>query len=237
MRHIVRRWVIALTIVLLAASVWAADVPWKKDKADDAQDDTAPATIEQMKTELTEARFKRIIGPIEAKVKAAEAAMERYDKEMRQPPDKRRQNVLSMCKEQAAKMYAQASMTAKRAQGLVQKKSHQLGIKKNYEDPYMKKAVDILLGLAADARSERRMMQSVGYYKGVLGLDPDNEQAKTALKELQEEYRQAMQDRARRGKSTGGSHENQNEWDWDYDSEHNKDWGSWREHSGTKGLW
>lgn len=228
---------IVAAVLMLASLAVAADVPWKKDNADDAQQDTTPATVAQLKTELTEARFDRIIGPIEAKAALAEKAMEPYEKEMKQPPDKRRQDVLVACKERSAQMYMAAALAAKRAQGLVQKKSHQLGIRKHYEEPYTKKAVDMLLELAGDARSNRNMMQSVGYYKNVLAIDPDNHQARTALKDLQEQYRQAMQDRKKGGGSAGGGNSDKNPWDWDYDSDHNRDWGNWREYSGTKGLW
>jgi len=233
MRHASGLILMAAIVLLSTGAAWAAGVPWKN-----GEEPVDPATLEEMKADLGEPRFKRLVAPIESKVQLAEKAMVPYQKEMEKPPDKRRAELLQKCKIRSAQMHVAAAQAAMRAQNSLHKTSHRARIKETYEEPNRKKAIRIYEGLGLDARAAGNIPQAGFFYKQVLSVDPSNQQARTALKELAQEYRQAMQDRKYRGKSSGGDSDDRKSWDWDRDADYNRDWSDWRNYSGSgRGGW
>ncbi len=229
---------VGATLMGMAGSVGVrgAGVPWKAGAG--GAPAVAPATAEEVKADLGEARFQRLIKPIEAKIALAKKAMEPYEKEMEKPPDKRRPELLKRCKVRAAQMYMGAALAAKRARLSLSKTAHQAFFAETYEKPNRQKAVDLLLELALQARSEGNLREAVFLYRQVLAADPENAEAKTAMKDLYQQYQQAMRDRATRSRSTGGGEgKTKNPWDWDRDADYKRDWGDWRNYAGRGSDW
>jgi len=234
MRHASGHIVVVLAILASAGVAWAASVPWKGN-ADVA---AKPATLDEIKADLGDVRFKRMVASIDAKVALAEKAMAPYEKEMEKPPEKRRTDLLQKCKVRSAQMYMEAAKAALRAQNTLHKATQRACIKETYEDPNRQKAIRIYQGLGLDARAQGNIPQAAFFYKQVLAIDPDNAEGKVALKELALEYRQALQDQKYRGKNAGGSSEDRKAWDWDYGSDHKRDYGNWRNYTGNgNGGW
>ena len=232
MRHLASRIVVVVALLSLGGMAWAAGVPWKRGGNDEP---VVASTLGEMKSDLGDARFQRVVGPIEAKVALADKAMEAHEKEMQKAVGKRQSKLLQQCKVRAAQMHLEAAKTAMRTQHMVQKKNHKACIQEHFEEPNKKKGIRILLGLASEARTEGNLRQSALFYKQVLGIDPENSEAKVALKELAREYQQALQGQKNRSKSSGGGSEDKRSWEWDYDSDHNRDWGNWRNYDGSGG--
>ncbi len=228
MRAATHRIVLAVTILALAPAAWAG-VPWK---GDDNADAVAPATLDEVKADLGQARYGRVVGPVESKMALAEKAMEPYEKEMEKPVGKRRTDLLQKCKVRSAQMHGAAAKAAKRAQLMLQKASHRACIEEEFEKPNRESAIRIYLELSRDARLAGNLPQAAAFCKKALGVDSQNEEARQLFKQLAEEYRQAVRDRRRRPGSTGGGSEDKKPWEWDRDSDHNRDWGDWRNYGG-----
>jgi len=231
MTAVIPRSLVLVTVLVLCGAAWA-DVPWKR--GDD--EDVAPATLEEIKADVGQARYGRIVGPIESKVALAKKAMEPYQKEMKKPVGKRRDSLLQKCKVRSAQMYAAAAKAALRAGRMLQKKSHQAGIQEAFVKPNQAEAARIYLELSSDARIEGNFPQAAVFCKKALETDPENAHAKQLLKQLAEEYRQALRDRRNRSRHTGGGSEDKKPWEWDYDSDHDRDrdWGDWRNYTDGK---
>jgi hypothetical protein len=224
------RLILAVLAVLALGTAARADVPWKQGNQADA---VAAATLEDIKAEVGQARYDRIVQPIESKVELAEKAMEPYEKEMEKPAGKRRTDLLLKCKLRSAQMYEAAANAAKRAAFTLQKKSHRACIQEQFETPNRRQAARVYLELSGDARQGGHLAQAAVFCKKALTADPENEQAKQLLKQLAEEYRQAARDGRNRSGSTGGGSEDKKSWEWDADSDHNRDWGDWRNYGGS----
>jgi hypothetical protein len=232
MRHVTCCISAFIMLLALAGSAWAAGVPWK-DAGDEA---AATATQEEVKADIGEVRYNRLVEPIEAKVKLAEKAMEPYEKEQQKPPEQRRPQVLQQCKVRSAQMYVAAAQQAMRAQRMVQKSSHRAYFKEEFEKPNRDKAVRIYLDLGMEVRAGGNIPQAAMLYKQALGMDPDNTEAKAALRELALEYQQAMKDQKYRSRNAGGGDDDQKRsWDWDRDADYKRDWGNWRNYTGNGG--
>ncbi|MFO8012474.1 MAG: hypothetical protein R6X20_04115 [Phycisphaerae bacterium] len=225
------RLVLAVLTVFALGTVALADVPWKRGNEDGAG---GPATLEEIKADVGPARYERIVGPIESKMALAEKAMEPYNKEMEKPAGKRRTSLLMKCKLRSAQMYEAAAKAAKRAAFMLQKTSHRACIEEQFEKPNRQQAARVYLELSSDAREGGNLMQAAAFCKKALGADPENEQAKQVLKQLAEEYRQAVRDRRNRSGNTGGGSEDKKSWEWDADSDHNRDWSDWRNYGGGR---
>jgi len=224
-----RRIAMALVVFALASAAWA-DVPWKR--GDEA---VTPATLEEIKADVGQAQYERIVNPIESKVDLAKKAMEPYDKEMEKPADKRRASLLQKCKVRSAQMYEAAAKAGQRACHVLQKKSHQAGIEEAFVKPNRAEAVRIYMELSNDAHAAGSIPQAAVFCRKALEVDPQNEQARELLKQLAEEYRQAVRDgRTPPGTGSGGDDEKK-PWEWDRNSTHNRDWGDWRNYSGGAG--
>jgi len=235
MRRPTWRVVAAMALLVLGGAAWAAGVPWKPADNDEP---VVAATLEEMKADLGQARFKRVVGLIEAKVALADKAMEAHDKEMQKPVEKRQATLLQRYKVQAAQMHVAAAKAALRAKHMVQKASHRACIQETFEVPNKKKAVALYLDLGIEARAEGNLRQAALVYKEVLAIDPENAEAKAALKELAREYQQALRDRKYRSKSSGGGSDDEKKpWKIDDDDFTDRDWGDWREHGGFQKGW
>lgn len=229
MIHATRPILMGLALLAIAAAAHA-DVPWKRGNEEDA---VAPATLDEVKEEVGEARYQRIVGPIESKMALAEKAMEPYNKEMEKPADQRRAALLQKCKVRSAQMHEAAAKAAKRAAFMLQKKSHRAAIEEEFEKPNRRAAARIYLELSRDAHTGGDLRQAAILCKKALAADPENADAKQLLKQLADEYRQAARDRRNRSGSTGGGSEDKKSWEWDADSDHNRDWGDWRNYGGS----
>jgi len=210
--------VVVVTVLALGLSV-RADVPWKQND-DDA---VTPATLDELKADLGQPRYNRIVDQVQSKVTLAEKAMEPYYKEMGKPVEKRRTALLEKCKMRSAQMYEAAAKLARRIQLQLQKKSHQACIKKQFEQPNRDKAAKLYLELSVDAQAGGNITQAALLCKKALAADPANEQAKSLFRQLAEEYQQAMRDRKNRSRSVGGgSDEDDGDRGWD-----GRDWRDW----------
>jgi len=177
----------------------AAGMPWKED---DAKDDSSTGPVD-LKAELDKVAYSRLVKPIEAKVQAAEKAMELHDKEMQKPVDKRNPRLLLACKERAATFYVGASLAAKQAANRHRDERIKNAIKEQFQKPNDQKAIDIYLELAMKAQEANDMRRAVAYYRRILQIDKGNDQAKEALTQIAKQ----LQENARTGKggrSTGG---------------------------------
>jgi len=127
-------------VLSLGVSVSAAVVPWKKgdDKPDAATDGDAGST--DLKEKLGETQYKRLVSPIEAKLKLAKKTMEAYDKEMEKPVDKRSQRLLLGCKQRAAQYYLGAAMAAKQAANRNRDEAVKAAIAEEFQKPNEQKA-------------------------------------------------------------------------------------------------
>ena len=84
---------------------------------------------------------------------------------------------------------------------MVKKEEHKTEIKATYEIPNLRKATEILLGFATEAQDKGDVRTAVGYYKRVLGMDPDNSVAKAALERIARTMQKATEkDRKKRDK-------------------------------------
>ncbi|MEA3366799.1 MAG: hypothetical protein U9R68_01650 [Planctomycetota bacterium] len=236
MKAATRLTLVVVTVLTVGSAAWAADVPWKRSDQDDAP---APATLEEIKAEVGQARYQRIVGPIESRMALAEKAMDPYNKEMEKPAKDRRAAMLQKCKVRSAQMHEAAAKAAVRAGHMLQKKSHRACIKEEFEKPNRRDAARIYLELSSAARLEGNIPQAAVLCKKALAADPQNAQARQLLKELAQEYQQAVRDRRNRsGNTGGGSSEDKKAWDWDRDSDHNRSWGDWRNYTGHgRGGW
>jgi len=233
MKAAIRLTLVVVTVLTVGGAAWSADVPWKRSDQDDAP---APATLEEIKAEVGQARYERIVGPIESKMALAAKAMDPYNKEMEKPPGKRQPALLQKCKLRSAQMHEAAAKAAVRAGHMLQKKSHRACIAEEFEKPNRRDAARIYLELSSDARIEGNIPQAAVFCKKALAADPENAQARQLLKELAQEYQQAVRDRRKRsGNTGGGSSEDKKAWDWDRDSDHNRSWGDSRNYIGGGG--
>jgi len=144
----------------------------------------AAAQSGTLKGDLPPVQYNRVVKPIEAKIALAEKAMAAYEKEMEKPAEKRRAAMLISCKVKASAAYYQVALAARKAVRMVKKEEHKTEIKATYEVPNLRKATEILLVFATEAQDKGDVRTAVGYYKRVLGMDPDNSVAKAALEKI-----------------------------------------------------
>jgi len=203
-----------LVVLAGAAASTAADVPWKKDgaKKDDAAGDTGAVDL---KTELNQVQYNRLIKPIEDKLADVAKAMEAYEKEMAKPVGRQNPRVLLACKERAATLYLGASLAAKNAVNRLREEPLKNAVKQQYQQPNEQKAVDIYLELAMKAQDEGNLRAAVGYYQRILKVDRDNTQAKEALTKIAKELQQKSQTGSK--SSGGGSEDDRKPWERDDD--------------------
>ena len=205
-----------------AVAVRAEGIPWKA--GDKPKDAAAPAG--DLKAELPAAQYNRIVKPIEAKLASAEKIMAAHEKEMQKPAEKRNQRLLVGCKTRAAEAYLGAALAAKKGLNMVKKDSHKQAIKEQYEEPNRKKGIDIFLDLATSAHDRGDFRMAIAFYKRILAVDKENDDAKEGLVKIVKE----MQEAARAGKtsgSKGGGSDDQKSWDRDDPSRTGRTDGNW----------
>ncbi len=229
MRHLARRMAVAAALLAFSATTWAAGIPWKHADRDTP---VVPATLEEMKADLGEARFNRVVGLIETKVTLAEKAMDAYEKEMAKPLKKRQSTLLQRYRVRAAQMHVAAAKAALRARNMVQKASHRACIRETFEGPNKQPAVRLYRELGLEARADGNLPQAVLFYRRALAIDPENTEAKIALKQLAQEYQHARGLKKHRSKSSGGGSNKKKPWKIDDDDYTDRDWGDWREYGG-----
>lgn len=209
MKRIMLGVLVALVVQGAATVAWAEGLPWKPADSNKAGDSAAPADL---KAELSPSQYDRVVKPIESRLAQAEKAMEPYQKEMEKPEGKRDEAVLVRAKEQSAACYASAAAAAKKALSLVKTEGQKAALRSQYEEPSRQKAIDIYLGLATSASGKGDLRKAISYYKMILALDPENADAKAALTQLAEQYKQALKDSKPSGNKGGGS-ETKRSWD------------------------
>ena len=190
----------------------AAGVPWKEGGAEKKEGATGGADL---KTELNQIQYNRLIKPIEAKLEDVEKAMAAYEKEKAKPVGRQNPRLLLACKERAATFYLGASLAAKNAVNRVREDHLKSAIKQQYQEPNEQKAIDIYLELAMKAQDENNVRGAVGYYKRILSIDKENGEAKQALTKIAKE----LQQKARSGSKSqgGGSEDDRKPWERDDD--------------------
>lgn len=206
---------VALFALAFGAAAWAGEVPWKagdgdKKEAGDAAGDAAGGSGD-LKTDLGEAQYGRIVKPIEAQVEKAEKIMEKYNKEMEKEEAKRNQTLLLGLKDQAANAYLAASLAAKKGAGMVKDATQKAAITQQFDDPNRQKAVDFLIELAQDAQEKKDLRKAIAYYKKVLAIDKENSTAKDALTKIAEDMKAAAKAPSKKG-GKGGSSEETKSW-------------------------
>ncbi|MFO8012473.1 MAG: hypothetical protein R6X20_04110 [Phycisphaerae bacterium] len=211
-----RTLIVALAgLVVLAGTITAeaAGVPWKE--GDGKKDDAGASGSVDLKTELNDVQYNRLIKPIEAKLADVEKTMKTYEKEKAKPAGRQNPRLLLACKERAATFYLGASLAAKNAANRLREDRLKNAIKEQYQAPNEQKAIDIYLELAMKAQDEGNVRGAIGYYKRILSIDKDNGEAKEALTKIAKELKQ----KARTGsKSTGGgSDDDRKPWERDDD--------------------
>jgi len=180
----------------------AAEVPWKAGEEPQAGASAAPGDL---KAELPPAQYNRVVKPIEAKLAAVEKIMKVYDKEMEKTAEKRSERLLLSCRVRAGEAYLGAALAAKKALNLVKQESHKSAIKKQYEEPNRKKAIDIFLELGTLAHDKGDLRMAVGYYRRILAIDKENAQAKEGLTKIAKEVQESKSSGKKKGgKGTGG---------------------------------
>jgi len=152
--------------------------------------DGPPGTL---KGDLAPAEYERVVKPIEIKLALVEKAVASYEKEMQRPEEKRNAATLVACQEKVSAACYQVVLAARKSAKLVKKDEHKAEIKSRFEDPNLRKATDILLRFAAEAEEKGDLRTAVAYYKRVLGMDPDNEQAKAALERIAAKLKKAAE--------------------------------------------
>ncbi len=190
----------------------AAGVPWQEGGAEKKE---GAGEAVDLKSELNQIQYNRLIKPIEAKLEDVEKTMATYEKEKAKPVGRQNPRLLLACKERAATFYLGASLAAKNAVNRVRENRLKSAIKQQYQEPNQKKAIDIYLELAMKAQDEGNVRGAVGYYKRILSIDKENGEAKDALTKIAKELKQ----KARTGgKSTGGgSEDDRKPWERDDD--------------------
>jgi hypothetical protein len=211
-----RMLIVALAgLVVLAGTMTAgaADVPWKE--GDGKKDDAGAAGSVDLKAELNDVQYNRLIKPIEAKLADVEKTMETYEKEKAKPAGRQNPRLLLACKERTATFYLGASLAAKNAANRVREDHIKNAIKDQYQTPNEQKAIDIYLELAMKAQDDGNVRGAVGYYKRILSIDKDNSQAKEGLTKIAKE----LQQNARTGSRSkgGGSEDERRSWERDDD--------------------
>ena len=211
----------SLCILGSTVAAEAADDPWKKDDADKEGAEAAGAV--DLKSELSQVQYRRLINPIESKLEDAAKTMKVYEKEKAKPADRQNPRVLLGCKQRAATFYVGASLAAKNAVNRLRDERLKNAVMKQYQKPNEQKAVDVYLELAMKAQDEGNVRGAIGYYKRILKFDKDNTDAKQALAKIAKE----LQQKARTGtggKSTGGGTEDERRsWERDDDYSGTKD--------------
>ncbi|MBE3123481.1 MAG: hypothetical protein IMZ65_01620 [Planctomycetes bacterium] len=202
---------VALFALAFGAAAWAGEVPWKAGDGDKKEAGDAAGGAGDLKTDLGEAQYNRIVKPVEAQVEKAEKIMEKYSKEMEKEEPKRNQTLLLGLKDQAANAYLAASLAAKKGAGMVRKPEQKAAITEQFDDPNRQKAVDFLLELAQDAQEKKDLRKAVAYYKKVLAIDKENSVAKDALTKIAEDMKAAAKAPNKKG-GKGGSSEDPKSW-------------------------
>ena len=222
---------VALFALAFGAAAWAGEVPWKAgdgDAGDKKEAGDAAAGSGDLKTDLGEAQYNRIVKPVEAQVEKAEKIMEKYNKEMEKEEAKRSQTLLLGLKDQAANAYLAASLAAKKGVGMVKDPDQKAAITQQFDDPNRQKAVDFLLELAQDAQEKKDLRKAVAYYKKVLSIDKENTIAKDALTKIAEDMKAAAKAPNKKG-GKGGSSDDPKSWQRDDPGNtgrgYNSDWG------------
>ncbi len=208
----------SLLILVGPIGAQAAGVPWKQDDA------SKPAGPVDLETELSKAQYTRLVKPIEAKIEAAKKAMELHDKEMQKPVDKRNPKLLLACKERAATSYVGASLAAKKGANRHRDDRLKNAIKEQFQEPNQQKAIDIYLELAMKAQEANDMRRAIGYYRRILQIDKENNQAKEALTQIAKQLKENART-GRGGRSTGGGSEDDSDKPWKRDDDDFKDHG------------
>ena len=219
MQRILLVALVAGLVLAVGPRASAAGVPWKKG------DDNGAAAAGDLKEQLGEAQYTRVVAPIEAKLKMVTKTMEAYEKEMQKPIDKRSERVLLGCKQRAATFYIGAAMAAKQAASRNRDQAVKAGIIEQFQKPNEQKAIDIYLELAMKAQDAGDIRTAVGFYKRILSVDRENSQAKDALTKIAKDMNEA----ARAGKASG------NKGGGDDDGDKNKSWKRNNDYSGTGG--
>ena len=212
-------------VALLAPTSFAlaAAVPWAQGGGGQQAADQ-PAAAVDLEAKLGKAAYKRLVAPIQAKLKLAETALAAHNKEMQKPVDKRNPRLLLACKERAATAYLGASLAAKMAANRQRDPAVKQAILETFQKPNQQKAIDIFLELASKAQEANNTRMAVAFYKRILQIDKENAQAKEALTQIAKRLQQeAASGRRTSGSKGGGTSYERRSWERDDD------------YSGTKG--
>lgn len=193
----------------LAANVWGDENAGKAGAAAPAVAPPAapaPGTVAPNPS-AKETRAERLAGEVKALVAAAEKLLKQCDDELAKPKDKQDAKKILGLKMNAAQAYLRAAGRAKSGAGMLAKEGREAFLQQ-YEQPNRSKAISILLGLAAAAKDMKDYRDAVGFYKGILLIDPENVTAQAALKLIQEELNTAKADAAKARNGGGGGSDN-----------------------------
>jgi tetratricopeptide (TPR) repeat protein len=223
----------------LAANVWGADNAGKAGAAAPAvappAAPAAPGTAAPNPS-AKETRAERLADEVKTQVAAAEKLLKLCDDELAKPKDKQDAKKILGLKMTAAQTYLRAAGRAKSGAGMLAKDERETFLQQ-YEQPNRSKAISILLELAAAAKDMKDYRDAVGFYKGILQIDPENVTAQAALKLIQEELNTAKADAAKARNGGGGGSDNRidNMKPWQGYKDAYTGYNNWHQNYGTNG--
>jgi len=222
----------------LAANVWGADNAGKAGAAAPAvATPAAPAPgTAAPNPSAKETRAERLADEVKTQVAAAEKLLKLCDDELAKPKDKQDAKKILGLKMTAAQTYLRAAGRAKSGAGMLAKDEREAFLQQ-YEQPNRSKAISILLELAAAAKDMKDYRNAVGFYKGILQIDPENVTAQAALKMIQEELNTAKADAAKGRNGGGGGSDNRidNMKPWQGYKDAYTGYNNWHQNYGTNG--
>ena len=217
----------------VCAAAWAEGLPWEKppekagqpnapDGAKPVAEANAPPVADKpglnLEKELPPSLYARAVKPIILQMEIGKKHEALADKEMEKPEKLRLEKRALGFKDNAAKAYLGASLKAKQAVNLVKEPAHKDAIVAQYENPCRQSAVKLYLSIAEACFKGRDVRMAVAYYRKVLAVDPENQTAKEELEKIRKAVAQAIEDRKKGPKSTGGGDDDEDligiERDW-----------------------
>jgi tetratricopeptide (TPR) repeat protein len=212
--------IVVLSLSLgVCAATWADGLPWEKPPEKAGQPKTpdgampigeanAPPVADKpgldLEKELPPSLYARTVKPITLQVEVAKKQEALADKEMEKPEKLRLEKRALGFKDNAAKAYLGASLKAKQAVNLVKEPAHKDAIVAQYENPCRQSAVKLYLSIAEACFKGRDVRMAVAYYRKVLAVDPENQTAKEELEKIRKAVAQAIEDRKKGPRSSGG---------------------------------
>jgi hypothetical protein len=128
---------------------------------------------------------ERMVVMIEAKVTAAEKIVKQYEDEAAKPDGKRDDSKVLRLKLSAAQAFVTAAKAAHSDLSRV-KKEDRPAFAEKYEKPSIDRAVALYMEIGQFAQDKKAFADAMTMYRTVLQLDPQNELAAAAVKNIQD---------------------------------------------------